>query len=98
MTKYATTAAYWDTNGNMTKLGTHIYSWDDADRMTKYDNPTGTANDATHAYLPGTNIRYKRTQDATTEYYIFDGANVIADYDGDDVLQATYATTEFGMT
>ena len=36
--------------------------------------------------------RIGKTVDSTTIKYFLDGSNVIADYDGDDVLLATYVT------
>jgi len=92
MTKYATIAVEWDTWGNMTKLSTHTYASDDVDRLTKFDHATRTSNDATYGCFPGTWQRYKRVQDTTVEYYVYDGANVLASYDSDKNLTARFVT------
>ena len=92
MTKYGTTAMEWDTWGDMTKLGSHTYFQDDTDRLTKFDHATGTSNDATYGYLPGSWKRYKRVQDTTVEYYIYDGPNVVASYASNGDLNARYVT------
>ncbi len=78
--------------GNISSVASHTYSWDDADRLTKFDNSTGTDNDAVYAYLPGSGMRYKRTQGATVEYYVYDGDNVVASYAANGTLNARYVT------
>ena len=92
MTKDGGNTRLWDEWGNMTKVNSHYYSWNDSDRMTKFDHATGTSNDATHHYLPGTGKRYKRVQDTTAEYFIFDGDNVLASYGSGGALNASYLT------
>ena len=82
----------WDTWGCLTKVGSHTYFWDYTDRLTKFDHATGTSNDATYGYLPGSWQRYKRVQDTTVEYYIYDGDNVLASYASNGTLNARYIT------
>ncbi len=77
---------------NISSVASHTYSWDDADRLTKFDNATGTDNDAVYAYLPGSGMRYKRTQGATVEYYIYDGDDVLGSYTAGGTLNARYVT------
>jgi len=52
----------------------------------------GASNDATYGYLPGSWQRYKRVQDTTVEYYIYDGPNVLASCDSDKNLTARFVT------
>ena len=45
-----------------------------------------------YCYLPGSWKRYKRVQDSTVEYYVYDGPNVLASYDSDKNLTARFVT------
>jgi len=77
MTLAGSVAYAWDKWGDVTKVGSSdYYYWDDAARLTKYDG-SGTTNDTTYAYAPGSWKRVKRTQDTTAEYYLSDGPNVL---------------------
>ena len=60
--------------------------------MTKFDKSGSSVNDFTVGYLPGSWKRYKRVQDSTTEYFIYDGDDVVASYAGNGTLNATYLT------
>jgi hypothetical protein len=51
-----------------------------------------TSADVVYAYFPGSWKRYKRTQDTTVEYFVYDGDNVVASYDSGGTLNATYLT------
>ncbi len=92
MTKYGTNAVSWDVWGNMTRVYNHTYAWDDADRLTRFDRYEGTANDCTYGYIPGSWARYKRTQGGVTEYYVYDGDNVVGAYGSDGSSSARYVT------
>ncbi len=92
MTKYGSNAVGWDGDGNVTGIWNHKYSWDHSDRLTKFDRYEGTANDATYGYIPGSWARYKRVQGGATEYYVYDGDNVVGSYASGGTLNARYVT------
>jgi RHS repeat-associated protein len=48
--------------------------------------------DIIYRRLPGSWKRYKRVQDTTVEYYIYDGPNVVASYASNGDLNARYVT------
>jgi len=89
-----TTTYEYDANGALTKSddGTTVkaYSYDYDGYLAAFDT-TGTDNDATYAY-DADKRRVAKTVDDTTTKYFLDGADVIADYDGDNALLATYLT------
>ncbi|MHC4714206.1 MAG: RHS repeat domain-containing protein [Planctomycetota bacterium] len=89
-----TTEYEYDANGALTKSddGTteNVYTYDYDGYLTAFDT-TGTDNDTTYTYDSGKR-RICKVVDSDTAKYFLDGANVIADFDGDDVLQATYIT------
>jgi len=58
--------------------------------LTAFDT-TGTENDATYTY-DADKRRIRKVVDSVTIKYSLDGANVIADYDGNNSLLATYIT------
>lgn len=58
--------------------------------IISYYDPT-TTNNATYAY-DAMQRRISKVVNSITEKYILDGSNVIADYNGSDVLQAEYVT------
>lgn len=76
---------------------TKTYEWqyNSENRMTSYD-PPGGANTSTYTYNLFGNRVQRDTKDLN-EKYIFDGADVIADYDGDDsdTLLRSYLTPGF---
>jgi RHS repeat-associated protein len=90
----ATARKRHDPNGALTKSddGTteNVYTYDYDGYLSAFDT-TGTDNDATYVY-DADRRRIAKTVDSTTTKYFLAGANVIADYDGDDVLLATYVT------
>jgi RHS repeat-associated protein len=92
MTKYGTVAVGWNDRGDVTSIGSHGYSWDYSDRLTKFDKSGGTSDDATYGYIGDTWKRYKRVQGTTTEYYVYDGDNVIGSYASDGTLNGRYIT------
>ncbi len=92
MTKYGTNAVTWDGDGNVTGIWNHHYYWDHSDRLTKFDRYEGTENDCTYGYIPGSWARYKRVQGGVTEYYVYDGANVVGSYTSGGALNARYLT------
>jgi len=80
----------WDLWGNLTLYWGHTCEWDDADRLVEFDRSGSTEYDAEYAYLPGTWKRYKRILGGDTEYYLYDGDNVLASYDDNGTLNARY--------
>jgi len=82
----------WDYWGNLTSYYAHTCEWDDSDRLTKFDRDGSSTYDADYYYLPGSWKRYKRTLGGTTEYYVYDGDNVVASYDSGGNLNASYLT------
>jgi len=89
-----TTTYEYDANGALTKSddGTTVngYTYDYDGYLRAFDT-TGTDNDATYTY-DADKRRIAKTVDSATTKYFLDGADVIADYDGDNVLLATYLT------
>ena len=89
-----TTTYEYDENGALTKSddGTTVnaYTYDYEGYLATFDT-TGTDNDATYTY-DADKRRIAKVVDSVTTKYFLDGANVIADYDVSDVLQATYLT------
>ena len=66
----------YDAAGNMTGDGTHTYTFDAENRITKIDTTT-----ATYSY-DGTNLRAKKVVGTTTILYIYNGSSLIAEYAG----------------
>jgi RHS repeat-associated protein len=64
------------------------YDW--RNRMTSYNAP-GTNNDATYDY-DGLDRRISRTVNASLTKFIYDGNNIVADYNISDTCQASYVT------
>ena len=89
-----TTTYEYDPNGALTKSDdgttTNGYTHDYDGYLTAFDT-TGTANDATYTYDANKRRIAKRVDETTIKYFL-DSADVIADYDGDDTLIATYVT------
>ena len=89
-----TTEYEYDANGALTKSDdsttVNVYTYDYDGYLAAFDT-TGTDNDATYTY-DADKRRIAKTVDSTTIKYFLDGSNVIADFDGDDVLLATYVT------
>ncbi|MEW6027538.1 MAG: RHS repeat-associated core domain-containing protein, partial [Planctomycetota bacterium] len=86
----------FDANGNMTvkKVGGITvaqwgYDWEN--RQISYTDILNPLNNSTYGY-DAAGHRVNRTVNGVTEKYLYDGANVIADYNGSDVLVASYVT------
>jgi RHS repeat-associated protein len=65
----------YDASGNLTSDGAHSYQYDGEGRIATVDNGIG----ASYFYDSG-NRRVKKQQGTTTTYYIWQGAQVIAEY------------------
>lgn len=85
----------YDNNGNMTSKsdGTNSWTWgyDYENRQIFYTDPITSANNASYIYDAG-GSRISKTVSGVVEKYILDGANVIVDYDANNVVSATYVT------
>jgi YD repeat-containing protein len=89
-----TTFGYDDAGNQTTKtVGTDAYSYgfDYRNRMVAFDGP-GTENDATYAFYPHHWARRGKTVAGTTTKFLYDGDNVVAEYDGSDASLVTYVT------
>lgn len=76
----------YDENGNLTDDGTYLYYYDCENRLTDVnDQNDAAAASYSYDYL---GRRVKKTQYATpdTQYYVYDGDQVIAEYDSNDTL------------
>ena len=89
----------YDDNGNLTRktlLATGNftqYTYDAENRLTKVEdfvagNPTPTAT-STYRY-DGLGRRIKKVANGQTRRYIYDGEDILLEYDGSNVLQARY--------
>jgi RHS repeat-associated protein len=67
----------YDASGNLTNDGAHSYQYDAENRIAKVD--AGTANEASYSY-DANNWRVKKVAGGFTAYYIWEGAQVIAEY------------------
>ncbi|MBA5868325.1 MAG: hypothetical protein GDA67_16655 [Nitrospira sp. CR1.3] len=95
-----TTHSYeYDDNGNVTKktlLATGnftVYSYDVENRLTKVEdfaagNPTPTAT-STYRY-DGLGRRIEKVANGQTRRYVYDGEDILLEYDGSNALQARY--------
>jgi RHS repeat-associated protein len=66
----------YDANGNVTNDGLHSYTYDSENRVTKMDNGA-----AIYAY-DHQNRRYKKTIGNNVTHYVWEGNQVIAEYNG----------------
>jgi len=82
-----TTYSY-DDNGNLADDGTYLYYYDCENRLTDV-NDKATGDPAASYIYDYLGQRVSKTQYATpaTQYYVYDGAQVIAEYDGDTLLR-----------
>ena len=93
----STTTPYeYDSNGNLISKTlnstTYIWTYNYENRQVAYNDPDN-AKDTTYIYNAlGRRISKTLTVAGTTEKYLYDGDNIIADYSGANVLQATYVT------
>ena len=99
LTADANFAYQYDDNGNLTRktlLATGNftqYTYDTENRLTKVEdfvagNPTPTAT-STYRY-DGLGRRIEKVANGQTRRYIYDGEDILLEYDGSNVLQARY--------
>ena len=89
----------YDKNGNVTKIeeevgGTTVVAteelyYDKLNRMTKYAGPAGTES---FAYRGAEWHRFSQTAFGETTRFLYDGDNVVGDYDAGGSLAAEYVT------
>lgn len=72
-----TSTQTYDASGNLTSDGVHNYQYDAENRIAKVD--AGTANEASYFY-DARNWRVKKVFGGFTTYYVWEGAQVIAEY------------------
>jgi RHS repeat-associated protein len=86
MTAQTFTYSY-DANGNLTDDYIHDYTYDGASRLSSVvDGGTTTAS---YVY-DAANRRVKKSESGATTYYVWEGGQVIAEYDGTGALQVEY--------
>lgn len=66
----------------------YAYAYNYDNLMTSYDGP-GTDNDTTYTYDVGLK-RIKKDVNETVTKFIYDGPNVVAEYNGSNDLQASH--------
>ena len=99
LTADATHAYQYDDNGNLTRktlLATGnftAYTYDAENRLTKVEdfvagNPTATAT-STYRY-DGLGRRIEKVANGQTKRYVYDGEDILLEYDGANALQARY--------
>lgn len=99
LTADATFAYQYDDNGNLTRktfLATGNftqYTYDAENRLTKVEdfvagNPTAVAT-STYRY-DGLGRRIEKIANGQTKRYVYDGEDILLEYDGSNVLQARY--------
>lgn len=99
LTEDATFTYQYDDNGNQTRKTNKttnnftVYTYDAENRLTKVEdflagNPTPTAT-STYRY-DGLGRRIEKVTPTGTRRYIYDGEDILLEYDGANVLQARY--------
>ena len=83
LTSIGGTPLGYDLNGNLLNDGTHIYTHDAVNRLVDVDGTITYTYDALGR-------RASKTVNGTTTKYVYDGARVIAEYDGAGQLQRKY--------
>ena len=76
----------YDLNGNATSIATNTYSYDSENRLITTTTPT---HNASYAYDPF-GRRISKTVDGVTTKFLYDGDQIIAEYDGSDNMTAKY--------
>jgi len=80
----------YDDNGNLitkaTDIGVNTYSYDYENRMIGFNGPKSSANYSYNAI----GNRIAKTVEGVTINFLYDGSNIIAEYDSTNVLQANY--------
>ena len=80
------TTHLYDANGNLISDGTNTYTYDEQNRLLSMANSLSSAGYAYDAF----NRRVSKTVNGVTTYFVYDGDEVIADYDGTGSLAAQY--------
>ncbi len=80
------TSYLYDNNGNLTSDGSKTYTYDEQNRLLSMVNGLSSASYTYDAL----NRRVAKTVAGATTYFIYDGDEVIADYDGTGALNAEY--------
>jgi RHS repeat-associated protein len=99
LTADATHSYQYDDNGNLTRKTFLVtgnftqYTYDAENRLTKVEefaagNPTAVAT-STYRY-DGLGRRIEKVANGQTKRYIYDGEDILLEYDGSNVLQARY--------
>ncbi len=73
-------------NDNLQSDGTNTYTYDEQNRLIQMQNSSHTATYEYDAF----NRRVSKTVDGTTTYFVYDGSEVIEEYNSSNVLQADY--------
>ncbi len=76
----------YDGNGNLTSDGNKTYAYDEQNRLSSYSSLLASASYQYDAL----NRRVAKTVGGTTTYFVYDGDEIIADYDGTGALAAEY--------
>lgn len=76
----------YDSNDNLQSDGTNTYTYDEQNRLIQMQNSSHTATYEYDAF----NRRVSKTVDGTTTYFVYDGSEVIEEYNSSNVLQADY--------
>jgi len=82
------TTYLYDTMGNLLFDGANNYTYDEENRLQSFN--IGITN-ADYAY-DALNRRVSKTVEGTTTYFVYDGDEVIAEYDNFGTLEAEYVT------
>ncbi|MGE0266943.1 MAG: RHS repeat-associated core domain-containing protein [Candidatus Omnitrophota bacterium] len=85
-TQVGSTNFTYDGNDNLSDDGTNDYTYDESNRLLTVDN---TSHNATYEY-DAFNRRVSKTVDSVTTYYVYDGNEVVEEYNSSDVLHADY--------
>lgn len=77
----------YDDNGNLTDDGTHLYYYDCENRLTDVNNKSTGNPIASYKYdYQGRRVSKTQYAPLTTQHYVYDGDQVIAEYDGSGTL------------
>lgn len=77
----------YDTRGSLTSDGTRTYAYDFDNRLTSV---TGVGGAVTLSYDPAGRLYQTAQVSGTTTRFLYDGANLAAEYNGSNVLQKRY--------
>ncbi|MBI4245416.1 MAG: RHS repeat protein [Planctomycetes bacterium] len=76
----------YDANGNLTLDGMNTYAYDEENRLTTVITPTTSSTYSYDVF----GRRIEKDVDGTVTKFIYDGDQVIGEYDENDVLEAKY--------